>query len=195
MFAVTGFIGTTATNVTATGAAAEGITGTVSQELSVQLSRGRSSARKGRHSEAWTRLGYRILKHEIRHDTDCALHATGLVQKCLRAEGCLGLQRMLTTVTDSQGNSISVSVSWVRMPTHRSAWHFLDLIDLDYSGSMTPLADDVSVKARFTGKHYKSRRSGSIVVVADASPVGGQPTKAMLDAASAVAVEFPWSNG
>jgi hypothetical protein len=105
------------------------------------------------------------------------------------------LQRLVTTVTDEHGNRITVSVSWVRMPTSRSARHFQALIDLADSGSMTPLADDISVGVKFTGKHYRSRRDGSLVVVADAAAAGGQPTKAMLDAASEVAVELPWSEG
>jgi hypothetical protein len=102
---------------------------------------------------------------------------------------------MLTTVTDDHGNTVAVSVTWVRMPTSRSAQHFLNLIDLADSGSMTPITDDISVRARFTGKHYRSRREGSIVVVADAASAGGQPSTEMLNAASELAVELPWSDG
>lgn len=176
------------------GAAAGGVT-TATPNLSLRVTQSRSAARQGRHTEAWARLGYRILRNQIRHETGCALHATGLVADCLRAEGCVGLQRLATTVTDEHGNRIAVSVSWARMPTTHSALHFLDLVDLDESGNMTPLPDDISVGVKFTGKHYRSRSQGSIVVVADAAAAGGSPTDAMLDAASDVAVELPWSEG
>lgn len=196
VFAATGLAGAGAASATAlgTGTTAEAFS-SEADAMATRVSQGRSAARQGRHTEAWTRLGYRILRNQIRHETDCALHATGQVAQCLRAEGCVGLQRLATTVTDEHGNRIAVSVSWARMPTSRSALHFLDLVDLDDSGNMTPLPDDISVGVKFTGKHYRSRSEGALVVVADAAAAGGSPTNAMLDAASDVAVELPWSDG
>ncbi len=164
-----------------------------SQSLNVKVSRGKSSARQGRHNEAWLRMGLRSLSRQIRNDRDCVAHSSGQVRKCLRLEPCTGLQRTLTTIVDDQGNAIVVSVAWVRMPDRVSARHFQRLADTLGTGNISPITSEVGV--RFTGRHYVSRRSGSLVVIAEATTGSGQPAAAVLDAVADVAVEFPWSEG
>jgi hypothetical protein len=167
----------------------------ISVETDIKISRGKNSAREGRYHEAWERLGYKLLKNRIEHSPTCAPHATGEASSCLQRQPCTGLQRTLATVTDDKGNTITVSVVWVAMPDFDKAWHFKLLIDKDSSGNMTPISDPASAHVRFTGKHYRSRLTGSTVVVADAAAAHGHPTDEAMDAATDVAVEFPWSDG
>lgn len=163
------------------------------QSLSVRVSRGKSAARQGRHNEAWLRMGLRSISRQVRTDQDCTAHSTGQVRKCLRLEPCTGLQRSLLTLDDGRGGTIRVSVAWVRMPTRNRTRHFQRLIDTPGAGGISPITTGLGV--RFTGRHYASRRSGSLVVVAEATTGGGRPASVVLDGVAKVAAEFPWSEG
>lgn len=44
---------------------------------------------------------------------------------------------------------------------------------------------------RFTGQYYGSRRSGSLVVIAESAPERGQPDPDLMDATAEVAAYFP----
>ncbi|MGH3889748.1 MAG: hypothetical protein ACRDSZ_24830 [Pseudonocardiaceae bacterium] len=48
----------------------------------------------------------------------------------------------------------------------------------------------MQARVRFTGKRYASRQLGTLVVVAEATPVSGRPDAAVLDGVAAVAAEF-----
>jgi hypothetical protein len=173
---------------TAAGTAAESA---VSQNITVRANQGKRSARQGRHNEAWLRMGLRVINRQVRTDRDCTAHATGQVRTCLKQEPCVGLQRSLVTLRDEHGNTLKVSVAWVRMPSWTSARHFQRLIDTSGTGGIAPLEAGV----RLTGRHYASQRSGTVVVTAEAVTGSGQPTAELLDAVAEVAAEFPWSEG
>lgn len=174
----------------ATATAAES---TAAQSASARAIRGRSAARQGRHSEAWLRMGLRSVSRQIRTDPECVAHSFGQVRECLRLERCVGLQRELTTLSDEHGNTIRVSIAWVRMPTRTGARHFQRLVDMSGTGGISPIADGIEV--RLTGRHYASRRSGTVVTIAEATTGSGRPAPAVLDAVADVAVEFPWAEG
>ena len=164
---------------------------TVTQSLSVRITNSKKAARQGRHSEAWLRMGLRSVSRQVRHDPGCAAHSFGQVRKCLLAEPCRGLQRSLFKISDNKGRTIVVSVAWVRMPSTVSARHLKRLVDKPGTGNISPIADDALVGVRFTGKHYASRRTGSVVVIAEAAAGSGQPGAAVLNGLAEVAAEFP----
>ena len=74
-----------------------------------------------------------------------------------------------------------------------SAIRLADLIDTAGTGGIQPLAgaplgyDGI----QFTGQYYAVRRSGDLVVIAEATPWRGQPSSAVLDSIALVSAEFP----
>lgn len=111
------------------------------------------------------------------------------MRKCFLTDPCLGLQRSLITLVDDKGRTITVSISWVRMPNSVSAGHLKRLVDRPGTGSLSPVVDPVGV--RFTGKHYASRRAGSVVITAEAAAESGRVGSALLDGIADVATQFP----
>jgi hypothetical protein len=61
------------------------------------------------------------------------------------------------------------------------------------SGDVTPFATEALglVGFHFTGKHYKSRQDGSLVVIAEADPLRGQPSNNLLREVATVADVLP----
>jgi hypothetical protein len=163
----------------------------VSQSLSVRITNSRSAARRGQYSDAWLRMGLRSISRQVRTDPGCTAHSFGQVRKCFLTDPCLGLQRSLIKLTDTSGRAIVVSVAWVRMPNSVSARHLKRLVDRPGTGNLSPIADAAMVGVRFTGKHYASRRTGSVVVIAEAAAGSGQPGAAVLNGVAEVAAEFP----
>ena len=141
----------------------------VSQSLSARVSNGRSAARRGQYSNAWLRMGLRHISRQTRTDPGCTAHSTGQVRKCFLTDPCLGLQRSLITLADNKGRTITVSISWGSNSV--SARHLKRLVDRPGTGSRSPVVDPVGV--RFTSKHYASRRTGSVIVIAEAAPGSG----------------------
>lgn len=159
------------------------------QSLSVRVSNGRSAAQRGQYSNAWLRMSLRHISRQTRTDPGCTAHSTGQVRKCFLTDPCLGLQRSLITLVDDKGRTITVSISWVRMPNSVSARHLKRLVDRPGTGSLSPVVDPVGV--RFTGKHYASRRAGSVVITAEAAAGSGRVGSALLDGIADVAAQFP----
>lgn len=96
-------------------------------------------------------------------------------------------------VGDGQGNTIVVSIAWVRMRNAVTAEQLKRLIDTNGTGNITPILDGALEHRaiRFTGKHYASRRTGSLVVIAESAPGTGRPDPGVLDGVAEVAVVFP----
>jgi len=153
----------------------------------------KDAARKGHRDEAWNRVSLRRLRQVARTELTCGAHSFGQVRQFLLRHPCRRLDRLLLAIADTRGNTVVVTIAWVRMPAARSAADLKALVDTDGTGNVAPLAATALGLAgvEFTGRYYGSRRSGSLVVIAEAAPGGGQPDPATMDAAAEVAAEFP----
>ncbi|WP_244199615.1 hypothetical protein [Amycolatopsis thailandensis] len=118
-------------------AATNGIGGASLDSAAGQALKGKSSskksAQKGRHSEAWQRLGWRRLKKQAKRELKCGPRSFGEVQRFFLRHPCVDLDRMFVTVADGAGSTISVSVAWVKMP---KASDLKRLIDKDGTGNV-----------------------------------------------------------
>jgi hypothetical protein len=139
------------------------------------------------------RLGLKTLKKVVKRELKCAPYAFGQVQEFFVRHPCKALSRMLLPVTDGGGNTVVVTIAWVRMPKATDARDLRDLADRDGSGNIYALPDALLKQAgvRFTGDHYASRLDGSLLVIAEATSGGGRPGDAVLEEAATVAAEFP----
>lgn len=171
------------------GGAATSLDSAASQALKGKSS-SKKSAQKGRHSEAWQRLGWRGLKKQAKRELKCGPHSFGEVQRFLLRHPCADLDRMLVTVDDGAGNTIDVSVAWVKMPKAGEASDLKRLIDKDGTGNVL-LFGEAPPGSRFTGENYDSRLAKKLVVIAEAAPATGRPSETTLETAVEVAVEFP----
>lgn len=81
----------------------------------------------------------------------------------------------------------------MRLPNTGSARRFQHLVDTYGTGDVRPLAGELLqlYGIRFTGKHYDSRRRGSVLVIAEAEPVSGRPNTELLNGVAQVAAYFP----
>ena|SRR6266700_1517828 len=93
----------------------------------------------------------------------------------------------------TQSDLIVGSVMWVKMPSDADAAGFIELEDTYGTGDVTPFGTEVLELGgiRFTGKHYKSRSDGSLVVIAETEPVRGQPSNTLLKEVATVADVLP----
>lgn len=179
---------------TAASGAAESI---AAQSIQTRVTNSRNAARRGQTSEAWRRMGLRVVtravNREIRRELECTAPSYGQVRDFFLSTPCRSMQRTQPVLCDEQGNTIAVSITWVRMPTAVSAERLKRLVDTDGTGSVSPITGEVSEArgVRFTGKHYMSRRTGSLVVVAETAPGGKWPGADMLDGVAEVAAELP----
>ena len=153
----------------------------------------KDAARKGERGRAWSRLGLRQLRQVARAELTCTAHSYGQVREFFARHPCRRLDRLLLAIGDTRGNTVVVSIAWVHMPTARTAADLKDIADTDGTGNVEPLAATALdlTGVRFTGQYYGSRRSGSLVVIAEAAPGGGHPDPATMDDAAEVAAEFP----
>lgn len=171
------------------------------QSIQVRVTNSRNAARKGRYSETWRRMGLRVvtraitreIRREVQRELECTAHSYGQVREFFVRTPCRSLQRTQPVLCDAQGNTIAVSIAWVRMPTAVSAERLKRLTDANGTGNVTPIAGEVSEArgVRFTGQHYASRRTGSLVVIAEAAPGSGPQSTEMLNGVAQVAAEFP----
>ncbi|GHG21502.1 MULTISPECIES: hypothetical protein [Amycolatopsis] len=153
----------------------------------------KESARKGRHEDAMKRLGLKTIKKVVKRELKCAPYAFGQVQQFFVHHPCKALSRMLLAVGDGRGNTVVVTIAWVRMPKTAEARDLRELADRDGTGNIYAVPDALLKRAgvRFTGDHYESRLDGPRLVIAEATSGGGHPDPAVLEDAADVAVEFP----
>ncbi|MER6666223.1 hypothetical protein ABT256_16910 [Amycolatopsis japonica] len=135
-------------------------------------------------------MGWRRLKKTGKRELKCGPHSYGEVQRFFLRHPCVDLDRMLVTVDDGTGNTIDVSVAWVKMPKASEASDLKRLIDKDGTGNVL-LVGEVPPGSRFTGENYDSRLAKKVLVVAESAPAGGRPSETALETAVEVAVEFP----
>lgn len=165
----------------------------VGQSIQVRTTNGKDAARKGRYSEAWRRMGLKAVTREAKRELECAVHSYGQVRQFFLRTPCRSLQRTLLVIGDAKGNTVVVSIAWVRMPTAVSVERLKRLVDTHGVGNVYPLASETLELrgVRFTGQHYASRRTGSLVVIAETAPGSGQPDTEVLNGVAQVAAEFP----
>jgi hypothetical protein len=191
-FITAGVVAAGATGVTAASGGAASVESTAGQSLKSKSS-SKDAARKGRNDEAWKRLGLKSLKKITKQELACTPYSFGQVRQFFLRTPCRSLHRRLVAIGDTAGNTIVVSVVWVRMPKAESATRLKELIDVDGSGDVSPLAGSVLKLngIHFAGDHYASRRDGALIVIAETTSGGGRPRSEVLDDAADVAVEFP----
>lgn len=192
---VSGLIGGTAGTVAALGSTTT-VDSVVGQSIKTRTTNGKESARRGQYDETWKRLRLKSLRQtlkQINRDFRCALRSTGEVQQFFVREPCRSLRRTLIPLADANGHTVIVGIAWVRMYTTSGATRLSDLIDADGTGGIQPIADPLLEYngITFTGRHYAVRRTGTLVVIAEATPWHGQPDGAVLDSIALVAAEFP----
>jgi len=153
----------------------------------------REAAAKGDETEAWQRMALKESRHFITHELRCAVQSFGQVQQFFLRQPCDKLDQLLFAVSDAQGNLIVGSVMWVKMPSKATAAQFMQLEDTYGTGDVTPFGTEVLELGgiRFTGKHYKSRPDGSLVVIAETEPVRGHPSNTLLKEVATVADVLP----
>ena len=153
----------------------------------------RNAAKKGDRAGAWQRMALRELKEDIKRELRCAVQSFGRVQQFFLAHPCDRLDQQLFALADGKGNVIAGTVMWVRMPSDDGAAQFKQLEDTYGSGDLTPYGTEVLEFGgfRFTGKHYKARQDGSLVVVAETEAVRGQVSDTLLQEVAAVADVLP----
>lgn len=158
----------------------------------VKVDGGKTAAKGGKRAEAWKRMGLRQLRSRADDAANCVVHSYGDVRAYFARNPCRGLQRMLFVLADG-GGAIVLSVSWVRMSDTTDARGLQRLADTDGTGNVAPIALSLVEAAgtTFTGRYYGSRRSASLVVIAEAEPVSGSPDPAFIDGVAEVAALLP----
>ncbi len=184
------------TAVSGAGAAGSAAGSVAAQSVQTRVTNSRSAARRGQTSEAWRRMGLRVVtravNREIRRELECTTPSYGQVREFFLRTPCRSMQQTQPVLCDEQGNTIAVSITWVRMPTAVSAERLKRLVDSDGTGNVSPITGEASeTGVRFTGTHYTSRRTGSLVVIAEAAPGGKWLGADMLDGVAEIAAEFP----
>jgi hypothetical protein len=153
----------------------------------------KDAAKKGQRDEAWKRAGFKRLKQTVKNELVCGPHSFGQVREFFLRTPCRSLDRIVVALGDSGGNTVVVSVAWVRMPRAESAEKLKKLVDVQGTGNVEPLGGALLGLAGvdFTGKYYDSRRDGSLVVIAESTPGGGHPSGSMMSDLADVAAELP----
>lgn len=122
----------------------------------------------------WERRGLRVTSRLSVDDDNCAEHSYGQVTQFFLEHPCMGLSRAFFEVRDARRNVVLVAISSVEMPDVDDARAFHELVDTDGTGNITELSRERGRyrHVRFSGEHYESRRDGTVVVNAQAQPVG-----------------------
>lgn len=107
----------------------------ISQSLRSKVSSGKSNARGGRPDAAWRDLGLKRIRRTVRQGVPCAVNSYGEVQRFFARTPCRSLDRVLFVLDDGAGNSMVVSVSWVRMRGTRPAADLKRLADEPRTGT------------------------------------------------------------
>jgi hypothetical protein len=138
-------------------------------------------------------MGMRGVRKQVKQDLTCIANSFGQVREFFLRTPCTSLDRVLFAVDDGHGDLIVVSVAWVAFRTRGDARRFKDLDDTYGTGNVSPMGGALLGLAdvRFTGQHYRSRRAGTTVVIAEAEPADGAQEDAVLDAVAEVAVLLP----
>jgi hypothetical protein len=151
------------------------------------------AAKKGDDTEAWRRMALKEIQKDIKRELRCGLQSFGEVQQFFLRHPCDKLDQQLYALGDTQGDVIAGSVMWVTMSSDDVATQFKQLEDVFGTGDVTPFATEVLGFGgfRFSGKHYKSRQDGSLIVISETEPIRGQPSNTLLAEVATVADVLP----
>lgn len=165
----------------------------LSPGMQAKVLEARTALRKGKPSRAWRQLGLKQGAKRARRHAECTSHSYGAVQGFFAASPGRSLRRMTLPLADSMGNSIVLSVSWVRMVSAGAAARLKLLVDVHGTDNVAPLGMRAMQRRgiTFTGNHYESDLDRSVVVIAEAEPADGQPDDELIDAAVKLGVELP----
>ena len=168
------------------------------RDLSTRRTQARSSAQRGRSTEAWSRLALKQLTRRIEHaaaqQLDCLTASTGQVHAFLTHTPCTSLDRLLLTIGDGHGNAAVVSVVRVGFHTTAQARAFQQIEDTSDSGDMRPL--DIAAVLHLThltltAQHYHSRLDHNALVIAETDTASGHLDNALLNAIADTASYLP----
>ncbi len=157
-----------------------------------QTAKAVAAAQAGLYDQAWHQLQLQPVARDVQSGQRCAQYSSGQVRQLFTRTPCRSLKRALLVVGTDK-DTIAISVSWVQMPNASSAASLKQTLDKDGTGDISPIPGQVLAleNTHFVGKHYSSRRSGAMVVIAEAEGVRGHPAADLLDAVAQVAVELP----
>lgn len=178
----------------ANGVGGAGLGGTTGEAVgSARVTQSKQAARKGRSDDAWRGLNLRRVRQIAEPAVNCAINSYGQVHDFFLRNPCKSLDRTLFTLADPDGNTVVVSVSWVRMRQQGDVRRLKDLIDTDGTGSVTQLAAGAlrTQGVRFTGAPFRSRPRRDLLVVAEGAVVSGHPDPAFFSTVVDVAAELP----
>jgi hypothetical protein len=157
------------------------------------LARAQAAAANRQYTAAWRELTLHGGRVAVARATQCAPNSFGQVRDFFVRTPCRSLRRELLAVSDTRGNTIAVSIVWVQLPSGAAAQDLKRLADASGTGNVKPISNrrpDVAT-ARFNGNYYASRRSGSLVVIAEAAPTRGHPSATLLHQVAQVGAAFP----
>lgn len=171
----------------------KGASNTKSKTRSRSTSKSRDAAKRGNETEAWKRMGLKKLRQEVKRILQCPAQSYGQVQEFFVEHPCDKLHQRLFPLEDGHGNVLAVSVMWVTMPSSDEAAELKKVEDVHGTGDVMPVGTQALGFGdfHFTGKHYESRRNGSLVVIAETEAVSGHPSEQLLDGVATVADVLP----
>lgn len=177
--------------VTSVGAGLDAAAG--DSTINAETADSRNAARKGDRTDAWRKMAFKEIRHEVWHQLRCAVQATGGVQQFFLDNPCKGLDELTFAVGDDNGNVIVGSVSWVTMDSSQDATELKQLEDTYGSGDVVPFGMEALGFGgiHFTGRYYRSRQDDALVVIAETEPVRGRPSEKQLEEVAAVADVLP----
>jgi hypothetical protein len=159
------------------------------------------SAKQGDEADAWRRMKLKEtekvvkkdVKKEVKRELRCAVQSYSQVRQFFLSHPCDKVDQVLFTVGDAQGDTVVGSVVWVTMPSESTSTQFKQVEDVYGTGDVTPFGTEVLGLGgiRFTGRHYKSRQDGSLVVITETEPLRGHPSDTMLTEVATVADVLP----
>lgn len=169
--------------------------GSSSGNIRMNQNKARESAKRNRIDDALRETRLRKISKKIREsELKCGPHSYGEVQSYFLRNPCRSLKRLAMMTEDPDGNTIAMSVAWVRMPSKDKAAELQRLADSHGTGNVRELGSTalgLISGVTFTGDHYSSRRDGNLVVIAQIEPVKGRPTPSSLDELAMVLKELP----
>jgi hypothetical protein len=153
----------------------------------------RKAATKGDETDAWQRIALKKLKQQVKRELRCAVQSFGQVQQFFIQHPCDRLQQYLFPLIDTHGDIIVCSVMWVTLSSDTTATEFERLEDTYGTGDVTPFGTELLQLGgiHFTGKHYRSRPDGKLVVIAETEPARGQPSNLLLQEVATIADVLP----
>jgi len=129
-----GVVGGTGASVTG------GFSSITSSVMRAKVVKAKKVMRSGKPARAWRQLGLRKGKPRRIARASCVRNSYGQVQTWLRFHPCRSLKRLALPLTDGRGNTVLLTVAWVKMRNANDARNFKRLIDVHGTGDIKPVA-------------------------------------------------------